>query len=279
MNKTIIATALGCAFSISATAAEVTIGGDYAWGHTNTNGAKEAATDADINFVATEELANGMTVSADFNFDQDGADDGDSSLTVAGTFGSLDVGDTSSATDAIDDVTDWGYFRTSGTDDVNHSVLYTLPTLVEGLTVNASYAPDTNDNSNPAGTAYSVSYDAGVAKVGYGVLNNDDNTEATLYNVSAVVAGVSVGYEVYTVTDANDVDTDDTAMSATYTIDKITLAYENVTTESAGTTSADTTAFGIHYAVGGGLTAFAETSEDDKTANSKATTIGLAYAF
>ena len=279
MNRTIIATALAGAFSISANAADVAISGEFVWGHTDTNGAKEAATDAEINFVATEELANGMTVSADFNFNQDGEDDGDNSLTVSGAFGSLDVGDTSSAVDAIDDVTDWGYFRTAGSDSVNHSASYTLPTLVEGLTVQASTAPETNDNSNPAGDAYSISYDAGFVTVGYGVLDNDDDTEATLYNASATVAGISVGYEVFTETDASDVDTDDNAMSLTYTIGDVTLAYENTTVESAGVTSADVNAFGAHYAVGGGLVAFAETSKDDKTANSTATTVGLAYGF
>ena len=271
--------AVASAFTGSAFAADVTIGGDFIWGHHNTNGATETESDADINFVATTETANGLTISADFNLDATGANDGGNSLTVAGAFGKLDLGDTSSATDAIDDVTDWGYFRTSGTDNVDHAVLYTLPTVVEGLTVHASYAADTNQDSNAGGTAVSARYDLGFAKVGYGVLDNDDNTEATLMNAAFSVAGVALGYEVYTVTDASGVDTDDTAIGATYTIGDVTLAYENTTVESAGTTSADTTAFGVHYAIAPELTAFAETSEDDKTANSKATTIGLAYAF
>ena len=279
MTKKIIATALLGAFSISANAADVAIGGDFAWGHTNTNGATETASDADINFVATTETANGLTVSADFNLDATGSNDGGNSLTISGAFGKLDLGDTSSATDAIDDVTDWGYFQTLGTDNVDHAVLYTLPTVVDGLTINASYAADTNQDSNSGGTAVSASYDFGFAKVGYGTLNNDDNTEATLMNASFSVAGVGVGYEVYTVTDASGVDTDDTAIGATYSIGGVTLAYENVTVKSAGATSADTTAFGIHYAIAPELTAFAETSEDDITAGSKATSIGLAYSF
>ena len=279
MNKTIIATALLGAFSISANAADVTIGGDFIWGHHNTNGATETESDGDINFKALTETANGLSISADFNIDESGNNDGGNSLSVAGAFGKLDLGDTSSATDAIDDVTDWGYFRTSGTDNVDHAVLYTLPTVVDGLTVHASYAADTNQDSNSGGTAVSARYDLGFAKVGYGVLNNDDNTEATITNATFKVAGVGLAYEVYTVTDASGVDTDDTAIGATYTIGDLTLGYENVTVESAGSTSADTTAFGVHYAIAPELTAFAETSEDDKTANSKVTTIGLAYAF
>lgn len=278
MTKKIIATALGCAFSVSAVA-EVSISGEYAWGHTNTNGATETASDATLTISSSTQLDNGMTVGADWNFDAEGANDGGNSLTIQGSFGKLDLGDTSSATDAIDDVTDWGYFQTSGTDNVDHAVLYTLPSFVDGLTINASYAADTNQDSNAGGSAVSARYDLGFAKVGYGVLDNDDNTEATLMNATFSVAGVGLGYEVYTVTDASGVDTDDTAIGATYTLGDVTLAYENTTVESAGTTSADTTAFGVHYAIASELTAFAETSEDDKTADSKATTIGVVYAF
>lgn len=278
MNKTIIATTVALAVSTTAFA-DVNISGSYAWGHSNTNGATETESDATLTISSSTQLDNGMTVGADWNFDAAGANDGGNSLTVAGAFGTLDLGDTSSATDAIDDVTDWGYFRTTGTDNVDHAVLYTLPSMVEGLVVHASYAADTNIDSNAGGTAVSAQYDAGFATVGYGMLDNDDNTEATIANVTFSVAGVNLGYEVYTVTDASNVDTDDTSIGAAYTIGAVTVAYENVTVESAGSTSADTTAFGVHYAIAPELTAFAETSEDDKTANSKATTIGIAYAF
>ena len=279
MTKKLMTLAVATAFTGSAYAADVSIGGDFIWGHHNTNGATETESDGDVNIKASTETDNGLSISADFNINESAGNDGGSSLTVAGAFGKLDLGDTSSATDAIDDVTDWGYFRTSGTDNVDHAVLYTLPTVVEGLTVNASYAADTNQDSNAGGSGVSARYDLGFAKVGYGVLDSDDNTEATLMNATFSVAGVGLGYEVYTVTDASGVDTDDTAIGATYSIGDVTVAYENVTVESAGTTSADTTAFGVHYAIAPELTAFAETSEDDKTANSKATTIGLAYSF
>jgi len=279
MNKTIIATALVSAFSISANAADVSIGGDFVWGHHNTNGATETESDGDINFKATTETANGLSISADFNINESSDNDGSNSLTVAGSFGKLDLGDTSSATDKIDDVTDWGYFQTTGVGSVDHAVLYTLPTVVDGLSIHASYAADTNQDENAAGTAYSAQYDFGVAEVGYGILNNDDDTEATLMNAEFSIAGVGVGYEVYTETDASGVDTDETAMGATYSFGDVTVGYENVTTESAGNTDNDITAFGVHYAIAPELTAFVETSEDDKTADSKATTFGLAYKF
>ena len=271
--------AVASAFTGSAFAADVTISGSQEFNYQNANGATTTELDGVVSIKASSELSNGWTASADFNIDEEAGNEGGNSLTVAGPFGKLDMGDTSSATDAIDDVTDWGYDRTSGTDNVDHAVLYTLPSFVEGLTLNASFAADTNVDSNAGGSALSAQYDAGFAKVGYGVLDNDDNTEATLMNATFSVAGVNLGYEVYTVTDASNVDTDDTAIGATYTTGPVTLGFENFTTESAGTTSVDITAYGVHYAIANELTAFVETSEDDKTANSETTTVGLVYAF
>ena len=279
MKLRLITLAVATAFTGSAFAADVTISGSQEFNYQNANGATTTELDGVVSIKATTELSNGWTASADFNIDEEAGNDGGNSLTLAGPFGKLDMGDTSSATDAIDDVTDWGYDRTTGTDNVDHAVLYTLPQVVEGLTLNASFAADTNVDSNAGGSAVSAQYDLGFAKVGYGMLDNDNNTEATLMNATFSVAGVNLGYEVYTVTDASDVDTDDTAMGATYTLGALTVGYENVTTESAGTTSADITAFGVHYAVADELTAFAETSEDDLTANSKTTTVGVVYKF
>ena len=279
MTKRLMTLAVASAFTGSAFAADITISGSQEFNYQNANGATTTELDGTISIKASSELSNGWTASADFNIDEEAGNDGGNSLTLAGPFGKLDMGDTSSATDAIDDVTDWGYAQTTGTDNVDHAVLYTLPQVVSGLTVNASFAADTNTDSNAGGSALSAQYDAGFAQVGYGVLDNDDNTEATLMNATFSVAGVNLGYEVYTVTDASDVDTDDTAMGATYTVGAVTLGYENVITESAGTTSADVTAFGVHYAVANGLTAFVETSEDDKTADSETTTVGVVYKF
>lgn len=279
MTKKLMTLAVATAFTGSALAADITISGSQEFSYENANGATTTASDGVVSIKASSELSNGWTASADFNIDEEAGNDGGNSLTLAGPFGKLDMGDTSSATDAIDDITDFGYVLTSGVSSADHAVRWTLPQLVEGLTINASYAADTNVDGNDGGSAVSARYDFGFAKVGYGVIDNDDNTEGTLMNATFSVAGANLGYEVYTSTDASDVDTDETAMGATYTVGAVTLGYENVTTESAGTTSADVTAFGVHYAVANELTAFVETSEDDKTADSETTTVGVVYKF
>lgn len=280
MTKKIIATALLSAFSISATAAEVTIGGEYAFAFQSVNNTDTGSTDAELNFVATEELANGMTVSADWNFDAEGANDGDNSLTVSGAFGTLDLGNTSSATDKIDDKMDWGYFLTTGVSNPDHSALYTLPSFVDGLSVHVSYAaPDGNPDDNAGGAGASFNYATDLFSLGYGQVEQRDGTEYATTNGTITIAGLTVGAEKLVETSSADVDTDYTVLGATYTVDSITFAVESSKEESAGTVASDLMTYGAHYAVGGGLTAFAEYQEDDTDTENTSTAVGLAYAF
>ena len=48
---------------------------------------------------ASENIANGMTVSADISFAGDNGDDGGSSLTIIGELGNVDLGETSGTTE------------------------------------------------------------------------------------------------------------------------------------------------------------------------------------
>jgi hypothetical protein len=260
--------------------ADVKIGGDFAWSYQNNNSAKSTAVDADLNIKPSITTETGLTFGADFNINQDGNDDGGNSITVSNDKFTLDLGDTNSALDAIDDVTDFGYFLTNGSPSVDHAAILTL-TPITGLTVNASMATGT-DYGTSAGEGYAVSgtYAIGeIATVGYGKMINADDSEATIMNATAGIGAIGVAYEVYTDTTAGGVDTDTTSMAATYTIDKLMLGVELMKEESAGTVSSDETTFGAQYTVAPGLVAFAEMTEDDKTASEKTTAIGLAVKF
>lgn len=279
MTKKLLTLAVATAFTGSALA-DVTISGSSEWSHSNNNGATETALDATVSIKATTELSNGMTASADFNIDEEAGNDGGNSLTVAGSFGSLDMGDTSSAVDAIDDAAAWGYVLAQGSSTADHAVLYTLPEVVSGLTVRASYAADTNQDSNAGGSSVSATYKvADLATVGYGIIDNDDNTEETLYNVKTSIKGVTLGYEVHTDTNASNVDTDKTSMSVAYTAGDITVAYANNETESTGSVSENIDTYGVHYKVASELTAFVETQDDAEDATAKKTVVGFAYKF
>jgi hypothetical protein len=238
--KKIIALAVAGAFSVPVMAADVTIGGDMEFTYLNgefmaDDGAIQPVTttdtDGDVNIKASAELANGMTVSADFNLNEVASGDGGESLTIAGQFGSIDMGDANSAADSIDDVTDWGLALTRGTGSSDAAINWTLPTFVDGLSVYVSHSPegsgdekvhekvsggDANDSvyfSNSGSTAakiggnnagggtnsdsFAVKYNFGMGSVGYAKTQDGSSSanDETLVNLSVSTAGITASYE------------------------------------------------------------------------------------
>jgi len=279
--KKIIAAAVATAFVAPAFAADITISGDQEFSWQDNNGVTTAEIDGDFNIKASSETANGLSVAADINVSEIAANDGSASLTIGGPFGKIDMGDTSSALDAVDDVTDWGYELTTGTGNEDASVLWTLPSLAEGLTVNLSFSADStsSDSGIAAGNGYSAKYAIGDGSIRYGVGDFEDGTESSYVAATYSVAGIGLAAEQYTTTTAAGVDTDNDAIGITYSSGDITLAIETLETSSAGTTSADITTLGVHYSMGGGVTAFVEQKDDDKDASAETTAVGLAFAF
>jgi len=286
--KKIIASAVAVAFAAPVLAADITITGDQEFSLQDSNGASTTALDGDFNIKAATETANGLSVSADINVSHAAGADGSASLTIAGPFGKIDAGDTSSALDAIDDVTDWGYVLTNGTPNFDAAVLYTLPTLVEGLTLNYSMSAENNfaagdnaggGNAATEGEGFSAKYSAGDLTIGYGIQDQKDDEEASYVAVTYSVAGIGLAVEQYTLTDAAGVDTDTDSLGLTYTTGDITLAYEGQKETSAGATNTDITTLGIHYSLGGGVTAFIENTDDEQTATAETTAIGVAMKF
>ena len=279
MKKILMAATVAALMSTSALA-EITIGGDFEWSFQDSNGTSTSAVDADVNIKPSMTTDAGLTVAADFNINQDADDDGGNSLTFSGDFGKLDLGDTNSAMDSIDDVTDWGYALTNGSPSVDHAANLTL-SPVAGLKLMISGAADSNYGSTAtAGYAVAAKYALGdFATIGAGTMINDDSTEATIMNVSASHSGVGIGYELHTDTTAANVDTDTTTMSATYTLGATMFAIELMETESASVVSSDETTYGLHHNIANGLVAFVEYTDDEKTASEETTAVGLAMKF
>jgi len=279
--KKIIAAAVATAFVAPAFAADITISGDQEFSWQDNNGVTTAEIDGDFNIKASSETANGLSVAADINVSEIAANDGSASLTIGGPFGKIDMGDTSSALDAVDDVTDWGYELTTGTGNEDASVLWTLPSLAEGLTVNLSFNADStsSDTGISAGNGYSAKYAIGDGSIRYGVGDFEDGSESSYVAATYSVAGIGLAAEQYTTTTAGGVDTDNDAIGVTYSSGDITLAIETLETSSAGTVSADITTLGVHYSMGGGVTAFVEQKDDDKSAAAETTAVGLAFKF
>jgi len=209
------------------------------------SGTKAFSMGDQITFSGSGELDNGLNVALSFVLDQ--GDDADAStgpfdghkITVSSdTFGTLvffgEGGD--SAQNAVGDTAAgniWDTFdganRGGGTSELKESnsgsnFLYTLPSMVDGLTVMASYLPAYANNDSD--TAYALTY-AGIdgLSVSYGKGSNDSS--ATIANNS-----------------------DTTSIKATYAYGPITLAYSDHEFDSnTDTSDQDTTSYKVSYTV------------------------------
>jgi len=98
-------------------------------------------------------------------------------------------------------------------------MMYTLPAMVDGVAINASYTPRTTGAD--ASTSYSVTYTG----------------------VEGLTASYGMG-------DGGDESTDGTAMKLSYVFGPITASYSNYEHDTTGTASDDeTTSYAISYTV------------------------------
>ena len=235
--------------------------------------------DVDVAVSASAEMDNGMTISASLEADDS---DNDGSVTISGAFGSIAMGDVAGALDAVD-----GAAIGTARDDLSAgagtdaSATYTLPTIAEGLTVKASWSAEDGGNDATA-DATSVAAKYSMSGVTFHVgSESQTSADITGYGISYSANGLTIGYGYSETDNDTGADTEISAVAAGYTMGNLTLAgntqeKENTTT---GATTADTTSMSVAYSMGGGVTAYASTSEDDKVANSETTRFGIKFSF
>ena len=261
-----------------------------------------------VTFTGGGELDNGMSVSVSFELDQGTADGTKSpfdshSVTVSSdALGSLTFaghgGD--SAQSQVKDMTGkiWDYQGTSqgalSTSTSNNMMLYTLPTLVDGVSVKTSYVPRGADASEYGSAVdFAVAY-TGVdgLTVGY-AMGEDNSTKATLADVDTMYAKyaygpVTVAYsfsERDEATAAND--REHTAYSVAYTLsDNVSVSYGVSEQATPGTTSdSDEEVSGItaSYTSGGmtiaGVMVDIENQGFAANTKSEAWELSLSFAF
>ena len=221
--------------------------------------------DVDVAVSASAEMDNGMTISASLEADDS---DNDGSVTISGAFGSIAMGDVAGALDAVD-----GAAIGTARDDMSAgagtdaSVAYTLPTIAEGLTVKASWSAEDGGNGATA-DATSVAAKYSMSGVTFHVGSESQNTaDITGYGVSYSANGLTIGYG-YSETDNNTgADTEISAVAAGYTMGNLTLAVntqeKESTTAGVSTTTSDATTMSVAYAMGGGVTAYASSTDND----------------
>jgi hypothetical protein len=288
--KKIIALAVASAFVAPAFAADVTVSGDVEYVYTFADaGEAMSSGDQDVVVTGSEELSNGMTVSA--SLEMDGSDSGmasDSSLTISTGMMTISVGDAvDMAALQIDEKSDKAEKGGNGGDLVstanaaNHNILVTInPT--ENLTVMVSRGTTTNDVATSANIdSYAVQYSMMGATVGYAIASEEGQDEdASVLSIGYTAGPLSIGYE--SMENIASVQNDDaTNVGASYNMGSATLFVESgETKDAAAGTKEETTAYGASYAVGNLNTYVVLNSvSTSATADDDQTIVGVEYKF
>ena len=231
-----------------------------------------------LTFSGSGELDNGLNVSLSFVLDQGDNADGvagsaespfDShSVTISSdALGSLKFSGEggSSATSALDttaagDIWDAYDIATTvhptGIGGGSNSMLYTLPALMDGLSISASYAPTGSGAvGTEAASGMSATY-TGVdgLSVSYGTGDGATaNTSAEALKASYAYGPITVAYSNYEFdADGTSSDDDTTSYKVSYTVsDEISISYGTETVERAALEDVETSRISASYTAGG----------------------------
>ena len=266
-----------------------------------------------LTFTGGGELDNGLNVSLSFVIDQNddstasyaakstnsGTPFDSHSLTISSDgLGSLKFSGEggSSAISAMDgtaagDV--WDKFDTSsaitptGIGGGDNSMMYTLPAMVDGVAINASYTPRTTGADSTV--AWSATY-TGVEGLSASVAMGDgsaENTDGTAYKLSYAFGPLTAAYSNYEYSAATAADSNETASYAiTYTVsDELSVTYGAETIEEGTSQDVETWILSASYTAGG-MTISASQAEIDNLAGTTAATedqekwaLGVSFAF
>ena len=228
-----------------------------------------------LTFSGSGELDNGLNVSLSFVIDQ-GDDEMTSevspfdshSVTISSdALGSLKFSGEggSSATSALDttaagDIWDAYDIATTvhptGIGGGSNSMLYTLPALMDGLSISASYAPTGSGAvGTEAASGMSATY-TGVdgLSVSYGTGDGATaNTSAEALKASYAYGPITVAYSNYEFdADGTASDDDTTSYKVSYTVsDEISISYGTETIERAALEDVETSRISASYTAGG----------------------------
>ena len=237
-----------------------------------------------VTFSGSGELDNGMTVSLSFELDkgegvaQANAPFDSHSLTVssdslgtikfAGHGGSSAVSalDTTAAGDLWDNYDAEDGHEPTGVGTGDNIITYTLPSVMDDLTLAASYKP--TGSASDSATGFSATY-SGVEGLSVSYGNGDGSTvgggtDGTAMKASYAIGSLTVAasnYEYDTAGTSNDDDV--SAYKVSYSVtDELSVSYANETVET-GTTEAEYEEISAAYTSGGmTLTATSGTADD-----------------
>ena len=266
-----------------------------------------ATEQATLTVSASSEMDNGMTVSTSYTFkgagDAVSNDGGEGAITVAGAFGSVSVGDVAGPLDARD-----GQAAAAAENDLSAafggdmSLVYTLPSMAEGLNISVGMAEEDGGDTGVGKDASGVAFDYSVAgfKVYAGV--ESSSVSAVTAVTGQYIAAGETAVQTYAggtdtaptgatilkaaVVEAGAKDVDVTGYGVSYTLNGLTVAAnyaEKEVAESGGdTVEHEKTAYGIKYAMGNLTLAYnslEDESSDEASATEETTTVSASYSL
>jgi outer membrane protein OmpU len=225
-----------------------------------------------LTFSGSGELDNGLNVALSFVIDQGDDENADEtspfdshsvtvssdamgSLKFSGEGGSSAVSalDTTAAGDIWDAFDDAGAITPTGVGGGSNSMMYTLPSLMDGVAVNVGFTP--SGTSTESATSYSLTY-TGVEglSVSYGHGDGTSaNTDGTAMKASYAIGSFTVAASSYEYdADGTSADNDTSSYQLSYTVsDEISISYGADTIEEGTGQDVEATRLKVSYTTGG----------------------------
>ena len=277
--KKIGLTALASSLVVSsAVAGEMSVSGGASIGLKNTSKTstgKSWTMGNQLTFTGSGELDNGMTVSTSFIIDQ--ADDSTTTTNARDPFDSHSVtissdsmgtlvfsGEGGSSANSAIDTTAAGDLWNNGSGIAgpiapnagDNSLFYTLPSVMDDVSITASYSP--GRAGQDTATAFAIGF-TGVEGLSLNVARGDKETigsqaEITTMKASYAIGSITLGYSVNDAeTDAAGGDEELTSMNIAYTVsDNMSVSYGVESFENEGSANdEEMEGFGVSYTTGG----------------------------
>jgi outer membrane protein OmpU len=225
-----------------------------------------------LTFSGSGELDNGLNVALSFIIDQGDdelatetspfdshsvtvSSDAMGSLKFSGEGGSSAVSalDTTAAGDIWDAFDDAGAITPTGVGGGSNSVLYTLPSLMDGVAVNVGFTP--SGSATESATSYSLTY-TGVEGLSVSYGHGDGtaaNTDGTAMKASYAIGSFTVAASNYEYdADGTSSDNDTSSYQLSYTVsDEVSISYGQDTIEEGTSQDVEATRLKVSYTAGG----------------------------
>ena len=274
MRKVLLATTALVAMSVTAAQADLSISGSASFEINDDSSSQEYSTDGSIVFKGSNTTDSGLSLTAVHDMKFEGGTN-DSYIDIAGSFGSLRMGNTDDALDRndgalpstfdIEGLTGAPNAQIGGA-QADENISYISPSI-SGLKVYGSSTP--NGDTNGLGVTYSNGPVTLVYQAGKVAANTDETMVAASLSMGAFK--VSAGHNT---ADAGSTKTKTNEIGGSYTMGDITLVGTQTKTSASKATSV-----GLSYAIAPGFSFSAESGEITGTGANSATYMGLHVAF